>query len=112
MTRWPGWLAFQALSTGVSQEMSSEPIANVIGPIPLVSEDDPPDALDAAPDAGVQPASETTAATVTARHAAAAARAPVKRAIAPPHHRSVASIQLCHTCLLCTDVIQMSTTYT
>ncbi len=98
MTRWPGWLAFQAFSTGVSQEMSSEPIANVIGPIPLVSEDDPPDALDAAPDAGVQPASETTAATMTARHAAAAARAPVKRAIAPPHHRSVHMSYVIHAC--------------
>ena len=62
VTRWPGWLAFQALSTGVSQEMSSEPMANVIGPIPSVSEADPPAPLDAAPDAGAQPASETTAA--------------------------------------------------
>jgi hypothetical protein len=46
----------------------------------------------------VQPASETTAATMTARHAAAAARASVKRAIAPPHHRSVHMSYVIHAC--------------
>ena len=54
--------------------------------------------MDAVPEAGAQPASETTAAAVTARHAAATARAPVKRAIAPPYHRSVDMNYVIHAC--------------